>query len=389
MRLFHTADLHLGKKVNGFNLLEDQKFVLQQIVDLCKKYKPDGLLIAGDIYDTSYPPEGALLLLDEFLTELSDLSVKTFIISGNHDSSKRLAFASRILDKHDIHFITQLSQAFTPFVITDDAGVSVSISAIPYFTYLDAQRVLNENFSDIQSAAQLVFDYIRFNLPQTDFHLAMAHMFISHVGLGPQTSDSERISLGTLENVDAQVFDDFDYVALGHIHRPQKISKETIRYSGSPLMYSFSELGYQKHIMQIDFDAFHDEAILSSHNLQPLHEMREIRGLFADIIKQAALVKDDSKYDYLHIILEDEFESNNVLDSLREFYPNIMILSYDNARTRAQGLQTPFNQEIKHTDYLDLFKDFYAEQNGMGLSDYQSALLEKIYTDSLKNSEGC
>ena len=382
MRLLHTADLHLGKKVNGFNLLEDQRFVLRQIVNLVKTQKPDALLIAGDLYDSGYPPEGAVSLLDDFLTELASLKCETYIISGNHDAARRLAFASKLLDTQGIHFITSLEQSLKAQIISDKQGKSLALFSLPYFTYLDAQRLLNDHFENMQEATEALLAQIREDKSQADLRVLMAHLFVTYAGTRPETSDSERINLGTIENVDASLFEDFDYCALGHVHRPQKIYKDTIRYSGSPLMYSFSELGPQKHLVQIDFD----EACLpklSFHPLLPLHEMRQIKGYLKEVIAQTESEESASRQDYVQVILRDEFEPHGALDTLRELYPNLMILSFDNKRTQAMGAQSSMDRELKEADYLKLFEEFYAEQNGMDLSAYQKDVVKESYNQAV------
>ena len=363
MKLFHLSDLHLGKRVNEFSMLEEQKNVLDQIISASKLHRPDGVMIAGDVYDKSIPSTEAIDLFDDFICALSELSIPVFIISGNHDSPERLAFGRRLMDKSGVYISPVYSRDCLPITLLDNYG-AVNIYMLPFIKPVHARAAFPdekiESYTDALSCAVKAM-----NIDAGKRNILLAHQFVT----GASRSDSEEITVGGLDNVDATVFESFDYVALGHIHRPQNIIENKIRYCGTPLKYSFSEIGNDNSITVVELQQKGDVSI-STIPLNPIHDMRKLRGTFDELIL-------GSSEDYLGIVLTDEDYILNALDKLRNNYPNIMQLDYDNTQTKNRATLAEL-QQIKETDPFALFSEFYQKQNNMPLSDEQSAFIKEL-----------
>lgn len=368
MKFMHLSDLHLGKKINNFPMIKDQEYILSQIIDLIKNEKPDGVFIAGDIYDKPLPPAEAVSLMDSFLTELSSMEIQTFVISGNHDSAERLSFGSRIMEAKGIFLSRVFDGCLEPISLEDNYG-KINIYMLPFVKPLNIRPF----FEDIEISTYE--DGIRAIIENTDIdtkqrNILLCHQFI----LNGQVCESEEKSIGGIDEISADIFDNFDYVALGHLHGPQRIGKETIRYCGTPLKYSFSEKNHKKSVTIVEF-LEKGNITIKTIPLVPLKDMRELKGSFGEIVEIGK--KDNNSDDYMRIILTDEEEIIEGISKLRYYYPNIMKLEYDNKRTRANQA---FTLEPSHNKIspVEMFNDFYKKQNNHEMSEEQENLIRGI-----------
>ena len=373
MKLVHLSDLHLGKRVNEFSMLEDQKHILWEILRIIDREKPEGVIIAGDVYDKAVPPAEAVALLDEFLVRLAGMRTEVFIISGNHDSAERIAFGSRLIRESGVHLSPVFSGEIEPCTLTDEYG-EVQIRMLPFIKPADVRHAFpEEEIADYTDAVRTVIRHM--NPDPSVRNVLVAHQFVT----GAARSDSEDVSVGGMDNVDASVFELFDYVALGHIHGPQRIGRETVRYCGTPLKYSFSERNHVKSVTVVTLSE-KGRTEIRTVPLIPLHDMREIRGTYEELTLRKNW-EGTATDDYLHVILTDENDVPDAMARLRVIYPNIMKVDYDNQRTRTASL-TGLAEETERKSEMELFEEFYAGQNGQPLSGEQrsfaEALLEKL-----------
>ena len=373
MKFIHLSDLHLGKRLNEFSMIEDQKYILEQILNIIDRTAPDGVIIAGDVYDRNMPSEEAVHLLDTFICSLAEKKVKTYIISGNHDSAERLAFGAQIMDNSGIHISSVYNGKVEKHTLSDEYG-EVDIYMLPFIKPSHVKRYYPEaqieNYTD---AIKIVVDNMQVDTSKRN--IIIAHQFVT----GASRSESE-ISLGTLDNVDVNVFDCFDYVALGHVHGPQKLTRETVRYCGTPLKYSLSEASHKKSVTVVEFNEKGNIKI-TTEPLVPLHDMRIIKGKYNDIAYKANY-ENTNKEDYIQVILTDEEEVIDAIGRLRTIYPNIMQVRYDNTRTASnQEFCAAENVEEKHP--IELFCELYNLQNNQSMSqeqyDYIKKLIDEIW----------
>lgn len=369
MKLFHLSDLHLGKRVNEFSMLEDQEYILTKIINIIDEETPDAVLIAGDIYDKSVPPAEAVGLFDDFLYRLSRRRIQVFIISGNHDCAERIAFGSRLMDRSGIHMSPVYNGQITPILAEDEFG-PVYIYMLPFVKPVHVRRFFPEE--EIESYTDAVRAAIgHMNVEPSKRNILVAHQFVT----GAVRSESEDVSVGGLDNVDASVYEPFDYVALGHIHRPQNIGKKTVRYSGTPLKYSFSEANHVKSITCVDM-LEKGNVRVRTIPLEPRHDLREIKGSYLELTARS-YYEGTKTDDYMHITLTDEEDIPDAIGKLRVIYPNLMRLDYDNRRTRSSA-QIGREETGKQKSPLTLFEEFYELQNGQPMSAEQAAFAEKI-----------
>lgn len=378
MKLIHLSDLHIGKRVNEVSMLEDQAYILAQILNILDQEQPDAVLICGDVYDKSIPPAEAVSLFDEFLCQLARRKVAVFLISGNHDSPERLAFAGRLLDVSGIHLAPVYHREIAPIVLSDAHG-PVYFWPLPFLKPAHVRRF----FPD--AAIESYTDACRTVLQQLPLdpearNVLLAHQFVT----GSLTCESEQISVGGTDNVDAAVFSDFDYVALGHIHSPQNIGTPRIRYCGTPLKYSFSECSQQKSVTVAELGP-KGRLHLRTVALTPRHDLRQIRGSYAQLTDRA-FYQGTAVEDYLHIILTDEDDVPEAAARLRVIYPNLMKLTYDNARTRA-GVPIDCAADVQKKSPLELFAQLYEQQNNQPLSDIQRTFLAQLIA-SIQEEDG-
>lgn len=379
MKLIHLSDLHLGKKVNEFSMIEDQKYILTKIINIIDEEKPDGVIIAGDIYDKSVPSTEAVALLDDFLVKLSKRNLQVFIISGNHDSPERLAFANRLLGTKGVHISSAYDGKVEAVELEDEYG-KLYIYLLPFIKPVHVKR----HFPDAEIVTYtdaISYAIENMNVDKSKRNILVTHQFVT----GAERSDSEEISVGGLDNVDAIAFKGFDYVALGHIHAPQNVGKDYIRYCGTPLKYSFSE---SKHIKSVTVINMEEKGLVdvSTRPLEPVRDMVEIKGMYEDLTLRDFYKDTTYQEDYVHITLTDEEDIPDAISKLRTIYHNLMRLDYDNQRTRNSSMLTKI-QEMEKYSPLELFEDFYEKQNGKGMSEEQKALvknhIEKIWENEL------
>lgn len=378
----HLADLHLGKRVNGFSMMEDQEYILNRILEIMEEEQPDGLLIAGDVYDKTIPPAEAVRLMDDFLTAVAAKHVPVFLISGNHDSAERVAFGHQLMQGSGI-WISPVYDGTIRHHTLEDRWGEVNIYLIPFLR----PSVVRSFFPDVEiedytDALRTIIEDLQVDTSRRN--VVLAHQFVTAAGALPETCDSEQLSVGGLDRVDGSVFSPFDYTALGHLHGPQRVGSETIRYAGSPLKYSFSELHQKKSVTVAELRE-KGEAEIRQIPLQPRREMIELRGTFEEILAEARK-KGEPQTDYYHMILTDETDVVDALSRLREYYPNIMLLDYDNRRTRSQ-------KEVEQLDRVEertpgeLFAALYEQQNGQEMDsdrkEYLDGLIREIWEEQV------
>ena len=370
MKFLHLADLHLGKRVNGFSMLEDQAHILRQILAILDDEQPDGVLSAGDGYDKAVPSVEAVGLLDGFLTELRARGVPVLLISGNHDSPERLAFGGRVMDSCGIHISPVYDGALAPVTLHDAFG-PVHVWLLPFVKPAHVRRWFPD--ADIESYTDAVAEAVaHMDIDTAARNVLVTHQFVT----GGTRSGSEELSVGGTDNVDSGVFAPFDYVALGHLHGAQHIGRETIRYAGSPLKYSFSEARQHKSVTVVTLGEKGDVQVRTVA-LTPLRELREIRGSYDELTARSFYEHTTYRSDYLHLILTDEQDVFDAMSRLRTIYPYLMTLDYDNARTRAAGgMSVP--AETERRTPLELFEALYQRQNHRPMSEVQRAYIAQL-----------
>lgn len=371
MKLIHLSDLHLGKRVNGFSMLEAQEYILQEIIKIIDDEKPDGVLIAGDIYDKSVPPAEAVQLFDDFLCRLSKRRLQVFVLSGNHDSPERIAFGARLMKRSGVHLSPVYDGTVTKVKMQDAYG-TVYIYMLPFIKPSHVRRFYPD--AEIESYTDAVMTAL-LHVPEDPSvrNILITHQFVT----GASRSDSEELSVGGSDNVDAEAFAGFDYVALGHIHGPQNVGtdKGVIRYCGTPLKYSFSEVRHEKSVSVVELK---EKGTISVRTvpLVPRHDMREIRGTYMELTARS-YYEGSPADDYLHIILTDEDDIPDAVGKLRVIYPNLMKLDYDNRRTRS-GMIIDAAEPDEGKTPLELFSEFYERQNQKPMNGEQQEFVGRL-----------
>lgn len=370
MKIIHLADLHIGKRVNEFSMIDDQKYILNQILEIIDKEKPDAVIIAGDVYDKQVPSIEAVELLDSFISDISKRKTTTFIISGNHDSAERLAFGLSLMAMGKIYISPVYNGKISKYTLKDSFG-SANFYLLPFVKPSHVKRFFpDEKIESYTDAIKVVVDNLK--LDTSEINILIAHQFVT----GASRTESEEISVGGLDNVDASVFEDFDYVALGHIHRPQKIGTERIRYCGTPLKYSFSEVNDTKSVSIIEINSKEDFN-LRTIPLIPKRDMRKIRGTYEELITKTSYESTNTD-DYIHVTLTDEFNVVDAIQKLRVIYKNIMKLEYDNMRTRESRKINLDDMVIENKNPLEIFSEFYKLQNNKEMNDEQKEIIKRI-----------
>ncbi|MGN0823641.1 MAG: exonuclease SbcCD subunit D [Candidatus Coproplasma sp.] len=377
MKFFHLADLHLGKRYGEMPLVSDQRYILDQILKLAKTHAPDAVLIAGDIYDKAVPSIDAVELFDGFLNGLTDLGVKAFVISGNHDSAERLAFGAKLVKRSGVYLSPVFSGKVEGVTLTDSYG-KVNIYCLPFIKPATVKRFFPER--EILSYTQTVSAAIEtMNIDENERNVLVAHQFVT----GGVSAGSEEVTVGDVGNVDAEVFKPFDYVALGHIHGAQNVASERVRYCGTPLKYSLSEKDNEKSVTVIELKA-KGELEISTLPLTPLRDVCEIRGSYGEITCKSYYENAPFKNALLHVVLTDEEEEIDAFAKLRLIYPNLMGLRYDNVRTRADACLTALSA-VEEKSPMELFCELYEKQNNSPMSEEQvsilSEMIDKVWGD--------
>ncbi len=449
MKFIHLADLHIGKRVNAFPMLEDQRYILKQILTILREERPDGgVILAGDIYDKAIPSAEAVELFDEFLTQLAALRLRVFIIAGNHDSPERIAFGNRLMDRSGI-YLSPVYDGHVKRITCPDTASSVTLSVanavdlnagthsvesastsaaastcppvdvylLPFLKPANVRRFYPEETIESYTDAMRVA-IAHMDIDPTHRNLLVTHQFVT----GASRSDSEDISVGGSDNVDASVFAPFDYVALGHLHGPQQVRFQPapeedasdqdatpaasstdrsespastvgnttvgplIRYAGTPLKYSFSEARHHKSVTVVEIGEKKADGVvdvcIGTRELRPLHDMREIRGSYEELTLRTNY-EGTATDDYIHATLTDEIEIPDAARHLQVIYPNLMKLDYDNARTRGQGSERLELEQLEEKSPLDLFSELFEKQNHKEMTEeqarYVQAQMEKIW----------
>lgn len=369
MKIMHLSDLHIGKKVNEYSMLQDQIYILKEILRIIDNEKVETVIIAGDVYDRSLPPNEALELFDEFLYQLSSRNVNVFVISGNHDSPERISYGGRMMTENKIFLSPVYDGNVKPISLNDDYG-EVNFYLLPFIRPADIRGYFpDENIENYTDAVKVAIDNM--NVDFSERNILITHQFVT----GAELSESEDIIVGGTDNVSGEVFDGFDYVALGHIHREQTVGKDNIRYCGTPLKYSFSEA---KHIKSVTILDFKDKENIdySKIPLTPLRDMREIRGTYDELTLKSSYESTNTE-DYLHITLTDEEDIPDAIGKLRSIYPNIMKLDYDNLRTRGSGTVDAI-ENIESKSPFELFADLFKQQNNQDMSEEQEEIMRNL-----------
>ena len=394
MKVLHVSDLHIGKRVNGMSMLDDQRYILRQVLDIAKKHQVSVLLIAGDVYDKASPSAEAVTVFDAFLTDAVAAGLRVLAIPGNHDSAERIAYAQGLLEKQGVCLPPVYAGAVERVELEDEHG-PVEFWLLPFLKPGDVRRFFpdGEIGDDYSAALRAVLGAC--TIDQGKRNVVLSHQLVTAYGTAPDRADDE-IKLGGMDNVDVSVYDAFDYVALGHVHRPQRVGRDTVRYSGSPLKYSFSEARYGKSVALVELgekkpgDDVGECVSFELIPLVPLHDVREVRGTLADVLAMGTA--HDASQDYLHITLSDEHPQLDAMAKIHEVFPNAMMLDYDNVTVLIDRPQTQLTADPDSMDTLDLFSAFYESQVGNPLDDEQRnfahKLIAKVEDSAAKGPDG-
>jgi len=380
MKLMHISDLHIGKRVNEFSMLEDQEYILNEIIKIAKDENISGIIIAGDVYDKTVPPIEAVDLADEFLTKLVEENISIYMISGNHDSPERLNFGSRIMEKNNLFICGEYDGDLRKIVIEDEYG-KLNIYFLPYIKPSIVNNKLGLETKTYDESVKEALKVIDIDVESRN--ILIAHQFVTFGSTIPELSDSETKSLGGIDNVDASIFDKFDYVALGHIHKPQKIGREVIRYSGSPLKYSFSECNHKKSVCIVDFKE-KNNCEIKLVPLIPKRDMKHLKTSMEDL-KSGNILSSIPSDTYMHITLTDDEEVIDAISKVREIFKNVMVLDFDNKRNGENLSDTTITSEdLKQKTPKELFVDFFSSQNNVELTKSQNEIISNIVNEVLE-----
>ena len=383
MKFLHLSDLHIGKRVYGFSMLEDQSYILSRILEIAALEKPDGVILAGDIYDKAVPSAEAVRLMDEFLTALAREGIRIFMVSGNHDSPERIAFGSELMKKNEVYVSPVYDGKISHITMEDEYG-AVTVWLLPFIKPAIVRHVFPEQeIETYQDAVRTVLQHI--HIDTAERNILVAHQFVT----GAARCESEELFVGGIDNVDASLFDRFDYTALGHIHSPQQIGRPEVCYCGTPLKYSFSEAGQVKTVTVLEL---YEKGVTKLRRipLVPLRDMRKLRGSYMEVTNRSFYINSNTE-DYLQITLTDEEDIPDGMLKLRAIYPNLMRLEYDNKRTSLDQEIDGGRPKEQKTE-LELFEEFFALQNNRPMSTEQRAyskkLLEELKEQGFKEVEG-
>lgn len=376
MKFLHISDLHIGKRVNEFSMLEDQKYILGNILAMAEREKADGVIIAGDIYDKSVPSAESVQLLDWFLTELAQKGRRVFAVSGNHDSPERIAFGAELMKRREVYLSPVYDGNVSKIMLEDEYG-ELCVYLLPFVKPATVRHALGQETGEgpesYQDAVRMAVE--RMGTDPGRRNVLVAHQFVT----GALRCESEEVAVGGLDNVDAELFDDFDYVALGHIHSPQHVGREAVRYCGTPLKYSFSEAEQEKSVTVVELKE-KGRVEIRELPLIPLRDMRRIRGTYMEVMDRS-FYQGTNREDYVQITLTDEEDVPDALQRLRKVYPNLMRLVYDNVRTR-QNQEIEAAEEPERKSELELFLEFYELQNNQSMTAEQTELVRQMIEEN-------
>lgn len=380
MKILHTSDLHIGKRVKEFSMLDEQKFILDQILSIASAEQPDAIILAGDIYDKSVPSAEAVSLFDDFLVGLARLGKAIFIISGNHDSPERISFASRIMEVSKIYLSPVYNGTIHPIILPDGES-EVAFYMLPF---IKPSVVLH--YAEEGTEIKTYDDAMRYVVSKMDIDKSRRNILIAHQYVtGAERSESEDVVVGGLDNVDASVFAPFDYVALGHLHRPQHCGRETVRYSGTPLKYSFSEVHDKKSVSIIEINAG-QAPVITEQYLTPLHEWYTLRGTYEELTAKDYYDGKGYQEGYVSITLTDEDDIPDGMRKLRTIYHRLLDLNYDNTRTRAGMTNIGKPMNVNELNPIELFGELFEKQNAQPLTDrqrqYVNSLIDQVFNNN-------
>ena len=378
MRVMHLADLHLGRSILEQSLIEDQKYILDQMIEVVKNKNIDVVLVAGDIYDKAIPSIEAVHLFSNFLTRLYQLKVKVFVISGNHDSKDRLSFGNELFVDNGVYIEGIFSGNLRCVTLEDEYG-DFHIYMLPFVKPIDVKKYFPEcKIESYQDAVQVILEHS--SIDKKSRNIIMIHQFVTAGGVDLVRSDSETISLGGIDNVDVSLFDDFDYVAMGHVHGAQKLLRETVRYAGSPLKYSFSEVHQRKSIPIIEFQEKGNIQV-ELVDLLPIRDMRVIKGPIEKLLDKE-IINQGNVDDYISAIITDSDYVMDAIGKLRSVYKNVLKLEYQNERTmNVYSGKNCASGDVSKKSVLDLFSEFYENQNHIELDYERRKILMDIIHD--------
>lgn len=376
MKFLHLSDLHLGKRVHNFSMIDDQRYILEQILDIADKEEITGVIIAGDVYDKPVPSAEAVALFDEFLVQLAKRNLYVFVISGNHDSAERIAFGGKLMRHSRVYMSPVYNGEIEPVTLEDEFG-KINVFLLPFVKPVQVRHFCNEEeIRDYTEAVRCVIGHM--DVKNEERNILVCHQFVT----GAARCESEEISVGGLDNVDASVFSPFDYVALGHIHGPQNIGGERIRYCGTPLKYSFSEANHQKSVTVVKLGE-KGELYIETRPLKPMRDMIKVKGFFEEITDKVFYEKMDAE-SYVQITLLDEQDIPNAFGKLATIYPNLMQMRYENKRTMDNANVFSEGEGLNMAPEV-LFSQFYETMNNQPMtkeqSEYMTDMIEKIWED--------
>lgn len=372
MKFIHTSDLHIGKVVNGFSMLQEQIHGLDQIIEIACREQADAVFLCGDLYDRSIPPAFAVSVLDEFLTKLVDAGIKVLAIAGNHDCAERIGFANRILEHKGLYMEGSLQEKVR-YVDFEDGKEKIRVHMVPYAKPVQVKALYRAEVENHEDAMKEILNHVE--LEANGANILLAHQFVVNQGKEPELSDSEsRVSVGGTDQVEVYNFQPFDYVALGHIHGGQQIGDKPVYYSGSPVKYSFSEASHQKHVLVGEMTS-KGLVSLKAVGLTPIHDMRKIKGKLLDLIAPEVAELEDC-FDYILAVLTNEEELIDPIGTLRSVYPNVMQLQIEK-RTQERETEAFHGVEVKKKSAFELFSGFFQDVMGKELSREQEEMAIK------------
>lgn len=373
MKLLHLGDLHLGKSLGEFDLYEDQKYILDQILSIIREKEIDGVLIAGDVYDRAVPSESAMNLLDYFLKSLADQKVKTFMISGNHDSDDRLGYGSRLFESSHIYIAAQFRGTLYKKTVIDEYG-EADFYLLPFVKASQVRHFYpDEKIESYDAAVRVILEHAQIDPDKRN--IIVAHQFVAGRGADPELGGSEGAgtqSVGLVEKIGWDCFDMFDYAALGHIHSPQSIGRREVRYSGSPLKYSLSEAGNDKSVPVVTLGP-KGEVDIELVKLRPMRDMRRLKGPIEKLLDKDNVSRPE---DFIYATLTNEEIIDDAMGIMQQVYPNTVKIDYDNSRTREVD-RVEIAGNLKQKTFDELISDFYSKMYGCAISEEEMQIMKE------------
>lgn len=378
MKFLHISDLHIGRTVYGYDMTEDQEFILSKIIHTASVEKVDAVFVAGDVYDKSVPSSNAVEVLDKFITDLSEKGIAVYIISGNHDGKERLSFGSRLMSSKGVMIYSNFDGTLKKYTCKDMFG-EVNIYMLPFVRPEYVKSFYPDDKTETyDDAVRAIIKHA--DIDRKERNILIAHQFVTNSGAEPVRCESEQINVGGIDNVDVSVFDCFDYVALGHIHSAQSIGRDAVRYAGSPLKYSLSEIQQTKSVTVVSLEG-KGSVTVDKIPVTPRRDMRRIKGRLSDLMKTTISLDDD---DYIYAVLTDEDELYDAVGKLRSIYPNLMHIDFENSRT-AHEAEIHSAENIEEKSPEELFAEFYLLQNGTELYEDKMSVVRKAFEEGARD----